>query len=129
MNQLQLNNTRCDLLNIDTYTFNNKFGSRLTVYVDIPDVELPFNKQLIIEQILLQSVKDELSATYEDLEIDYFSYYNKIQLSIYPTNISEELCIDLIEHIINIIQSINHDNSHQDMVEIVYNRSLILTKN
>jgi len=127
MSQKVTNKLRCDILNIDAHAFNNRSGSHILVYVDIPDVEDLSTKKLIVEQILLQSVKDEFSETYEDLEIEYFSYHNSITLCIYPTKISEELCIDLTEHIINIIQSINNDNLHEDMIEIKYYRSLIMT--
>ncbi len=126
----QILKARCDTLNVDYHSFNKCSGAHILVYVDIPDVEEHVNKELIISQILLKSVKDEFEETYPDLELEYFHYYNKIEICIYPTLVGVELCLDLTEHIINIIDTIHDDNSlTDDMVELNYYRSVIITQN
>ena len=122
-----INKQRCDLLNIDACLFKTRSGSHITVYVDVPDVSELTHKELIISQVLLQSVKDEFSETYDDLDIEYFSYHNKIVLCVYPTQINETICIDLTEHIINIIASIQTDNQSDDMIQINYTGAVVLT--
>jgi len=118
---------RCEFLNIDNNVlrYGECMPSSIEIHFDIPQLQYQYEKELLIHTVLLPSIKDTINDTYPHLTIDYMYSYDMISLGFYPTPRQEELFIDIIEHIINIIETIYDDNKDtEDIIDIQYDRSI-----
>jgi len=117
---------RCEMLNIENNVmrYGEGMGSCIDIYIDIPDLQYQYEKQLLIQSVLLPSIKDTLEDTYPHLTLEYQYTDDMIQVGFYPTPRCEEIFIDIIEYIISIIETINEDNEDQeDIIIINYDRA------
>lgn len=118
---------RCERLNIQNNLFLAWEGqySSIEIYVDIPDLQYKKDKILLIQSVLLPSIKDILDDTYPHLLLDYVITDDMIQVGFNTKPHNEETYIDIIEHIISIIETIHEDNQDtDDVIVIQYNRAI-----
>jgi len=117
---------RCEFLNIENNIFSYCEGmpSSIEIYYDMLELQYDKDKILLIRTILLPSIQQAMREIYPDLSIRYYVLPEMIQLDFYPTPRREEIFIDIIEHIINIIEIVYEDfNDIPEHTDIQYDRS------
>lgn len=119
---------RCEYLNIEHNLLRNGYeygiGHSIDIYIDIPDLQYKYERDLLISTVLYPSIADVLADTYSHINIDLRYCDDVILLTFEAKPIAEEVFIDIIEHIINVIETIYEDNQHiEDMPDIQYDRA------
>lgn len=119
---------RCEHLNIEHHLLRNGYeygmGHGIDIYIDIPDLQFLYERDLLIQTILYPSIADVLADTYPHINIDLRYCDDVILLTFEAKPIAEEIFIDIIEDIINLIETIHEENQHnEDMPDIQYDRA------
>jgi len=115
---------RCERLNIENNLFRAGIPSSIEIYFDIPDLQYDKDKILLIRTIILPSIKDILGDTYPHILLHYMIQPDMIQIGFNTEPNNHDTYIDIIEHTISIIETINEDNADiPDIITINYDRA------
>lgn len=119
---------RCEYLNIEHNLMRNGYeygiGHSIEIYIDIPDLQFLYERDLLIQTILYPSIADILANTYPNINIELRYCDDVILLTFEAKPISEEIFIDIIENIINVIETLYEENQYNDdMPDIQYDRA------
>jgi len=96
---------RCETLNIDNnlFTYAEGMSSCIDIYLHIPELEYKKDKILLLQSILIPGIKQVLDDIYPNILIGYTNTDDMIQLQFNTPPRCEATYIDIIEHIIQII--------------------------